>query len=411
VAPRVAITAVEARTALGDDLGGTWQQLCAGASAVGPVATFDASGFGAPFAAPIWREAETAEDDPALRILGPHGRLLEALCRTVHERAGAETCPREAMGLFLGLGMVDASVADLAPAALASRDDRGDLSLSAFFDGAYRAVHPLWPLSMLGNVAAGQVAIDLNLRGDNLVTSSDADATLRALLEASRSIREGHCQAALTGGVSGRISPAVLARLALQGRLGQGQPRPLSQDPQGVAAGEGGAIFLLESETAARARDLEPLAYLLGGATAFGRADEHPGPTPAALARAIRAALRAGSREASQVDVVFLHAEGSAGLDAAELEALAQTGLGACPLVASKGALGHLGAGSPAVDLALLLRTLEAGLIPPSVTTPPLLPGAGGIVRDAARAKKVRCGLVLAAGVCGGAGALLVEVA
>ena len=85
MAPRVAITAAQARTALADDLPGTWQKLCAGDSAVLPLRAFDGSGFGRPFAAQIWREAESSEDDPALRILGPHGRLLDALCRAVHE--------------------------------------------------------------------------------------------------------------------------------------------------------------------------------------------------------------------------------------------------------------------------------------------------------------------------------------
>ena len=35
-------------------------------------------------AAQIWREAYTPEDDPALRILGPHGRLLDGVALEAH---------------------------------------------------------------------------------------------------------------------------------------------------------------------------------------------------------------------------------------------------------------------------------------------------------------------------------------
>ena len=360
-----AITATAARTALGDDVPTTWQRMCAGASAVAPLDVFAAR------AARIWTEPEASEDDPALRILGPHGRLLDDVARAAHEEARLGELPRETVGLFIGVGMVDAPIADLAAAALASRDAGGSCSLPRFFAGAYRMIHPLWPLSMLGNVAAGQIAIDLDLRGDNLVTASDADAGLRALLEGARSVDAGTCRAAIAGGASGRLTPQHLARLALQGRL------------PGVAPGEGGAALALEDPARADARGSAVHGWLRGGATTFGGAHGAPGPRAATWVRAIQTALAEAGVEAAAIDVVFLHAEGLPAADAAEVAALTSCGLDRAPRHASKAAVGHLGAASAALDATLALEAL-----------------AGGAGRYA---------LVLAAGPHGGAGALVLE--
>lgn len=366
---RVAVTAAALRSALADDPHAAWQRLVAGESALAPIEGFDASGFGAPQAAQIWKEPDGPEDDPALRILGPHGRILDAVARAAHAAGCLDALPRERIGLFAGMGMVDAPVHDLAAAAVAARLPGAGLTLDAFFDGGYRAIHPLWPLSMLGNVAVGQVSIDLDIRGDNLVLASDADAGLRALLEGARSVARGDCSAALAAGVSGRVTPQALARLALQERLGP------------VELGEGGAGLTFDLPTPDR--DVSARAWLTGGGTAYGRSLEG-GPDFDAWRRAIGAALAEAGLEASAIDLVFCHAEGHGPADREERDALEAVGLDGARAIRSKEALGHLGAGAPAADLALAVAALG---------------------EDGARA------LILAGGPLGGAGALVVEAA
>ena len=364
---RIAVTAAALRSALGDDPREVWKRLEADETALAPIEGFDASGFGDPKAAQLWTEPEGIEDDPALRILGSHGRILDAAARSAHDQAGLADVARERVGLFVGMGMVDAPVHDLAAAALASRSGGAPMKLDAFFGGAYRDVHPLWPLSMLGNVAAGQVSIDLDIRGDNVVLSSDADASLRAMLEGARSLDRADCDAALVGGVSGRVSPQALARLALQERLGP------------VELGEGGAVLALARDAGAGA-----LAWITGGASAYGRSLEGPGPDHEAWDRAVRGALEAAGVTAGDVDLVFLHADGHSDSDRTEREALAAAGLDGVRHVRTKEGLGHTGAGAAALDLALATAALQDG---------------------AARV------LILASGPLGGAAALVVEAA
>ncbi len=313
---RVAITAAAVRTALGDDADRVWRAIAAGESAVGPVQGFDASGFGDVQAAQIWTEPETAEDDPALRILGPHGRLLDAVAMEAHAAAGLASFTREHVGLFVAMGMVDSPIDDLAAAALASREGGDAMSMKTFFAGAYRQIHPLWPLSMLNNVAAGQIAIDLDIRGDNVVLASDGDAGVRAILEGAYALEEGSARAVLAAGVSGRVSPAHLARLALDVRL----PGPACFE----TPGEGGAALVLEREDEARARGAPILGFLRGGSTAFG------GEAPE-----LRAARSAGEQVGRSPDVPI-------------------------GVQFSPPGIGYLGAGGPATMVAVTLAEWRA---------------------------------------------------
>ncbi len=114
----------------------------------------------------------------------PHGTLLELVARAAHGQANLGSVPREAIALMIGLGMVDSPTADLEAAVAASRDDAGAFDLARFFQGGFRAIHPHWPLRMLNNVVVGQLAADLDVRGDNLVLAAEADAGVRAFAEA-----------------------------------------------------------------------------------------------------------------------------------------------------------------------------------------------------------------------------------
>lgn len=404
---RVAIVAAAARTALGEDLDRTWKALAAGRSALAPLRGFDAAGYGDPWAAQIWSEPATPEEDPAMRILGRHGHLLERVVADVHERTGLESVPPDRVGLFVSIGVADSVVDDLAPAVVASRDEAGRLDLKRFFAGGYRHVHPLWPLAALNNVAAGQISIDLDLRGDSFVLSSQADGCVRALLEAMHAVRDGSTDAALAGGVAEPIGPASLARLKLRGALGDGAAAPLSADGAGTSPGEGAAAFLFQREVALGSS--WPLAFLRGGTTTWGRAQDRPGPTGDAFRRAIGGALEASGLEGRDVDAVFLHAEGRADQDAAEVEAVRDACGDGPRLVATKGAIGHAGSGAPALDLALALNALAAGVVPPTVTREPLLEAAAGRLGRVEGA--LRHVVVMAAGHEGGAGALVLEAA
>jgi 3-oxoacyl-(acyl-carrier-protein) synthase len=250
------VVGVDVLTAWGD-LRGTWNASKTFEPALAPPRGFDASGFEGLRAAQIAPRSDDGEDDPAERILGQHGRVLDVCARNAHARARGTEIPRDEVGLYVATGMIDSAVEDLAPAAIASRrSGEAGVDLARFFESGFRSIHPLWPLSMLNNVSVGQVATDLDVRGDNLVLGSEADAGVAAFVEAMAALEQGAIRLAIVGGVSERVCPASLARRRLAG---------VTAPP-----GEGCGVLVLEHPASALKRRVEPLAWLGAAATAFG---------------------------------------------------------------------------------------------------------------------------------------------
>jgi 3-oxoacyl-(acyl-carrier-protein) synthase len=330
---------------------------------------------------------------------------VDRLLKRVHATAGLEAATRNRVGMFVCMGMTESPLDDLAPAVVASRDVDGQFELGRYFAGAFRKLHPLWPLAVLQNVAIGQIAIDLDIRGDNVVLSSEGDAAVRSVTEAGYSLETAGADHVLVGGASHSVSAGHLARLRLRGDLGRGPAGPGSTGGDGCSPGEAAAVLLLEGPASTH----PPRAFLRGGATTFERAEDRAGPTEDAFRRAIEGALAVAGCDASDVDAVFLHAEGKAAQDAAEIRAVARLTGDRPRLVATKGALGHTGGAAPVVDVALAMRALETGVLPPTVVRGPVLGEYGGRLIAEPTEGPLRCILVLAAGSPGGAGALMLE--
>jgi hypothetical protein len=244
---RIAIVAAEASTALGEGLLATLEAMRRGLGAVRPLEDL---GDGCSGARLEGERPESAAAGPGGRVVTPHGAVLDRVGAAVHAAARGAALPPEAVGLYVATGMIDSAPADLLPAIAASRGGDGDFDAGRFLEDGFRSLHPLWPLAMLPNVVVGQMAADLDVRGDHLVTGPEADA-----------VRDGVVRGAVAAGVSETVGPGSLARARLRG----------------VAAtpiGEGGAALWLEREDEARARGLSPLGRLCGWATAFGSESE-----------------------------------------------------------------------------------------------------------------------------------------
>ena len=218
---RAAIVGAHVVTALGDGLAATLSALLEGRSGIAPVAGFDASGTPDAVAAQLVAAPETAAADGPTRVETPHGALLHRCARAAHGEGRGAELPRETVGAYVALGMVDSPPDAMDAAIAAAAGDDGAFALDRFFGGGFRSIHPLWPLAMLNNVAAGQLAADLDLRGDNLVVTSEADAGVRAFAEALGALSIGAVRAALVAGVADHVSAAALLRCAERGTPGE----------------------------------------------------------------------------------------------------------------------------------------------------------------------------------------------
>jgi len=134
----------------------------------------------------------------------------------------------------------------------------------------------------------------------------------------------------------------------------------------------GCGTIALELHSSAVKRGASCLAAVTGYGVSCDRADDFSGPTPWAIGVAIEEALGRAGVEPSDVDLIIAHGEGTVGGDRNEMEALHQvfsSSIDQMPVFSSKGAIGHLMAGAPLVDLILGISMVREGFVPRTLGT------------------------------------------
>jgi minimal PKS chain-length factor (CLF/KS beta) len=250
------------------------------------------------------------------------------------------------------------------------------------FEFGHRELHKLWSkgpeyvsayqsFAWFYAVNTGQISIKHGMRGPSGVLVTEQAGGLDAVAQARRRIRGG-LPVMVGGAVDGSPCPWGWVAQLTSGRISTSEDPtraylPFDVDAAGHVPGDGGALFVLESEDAARIRGVTSWhGEIAGYAATF---DPPPGMgRPPTLRRAIELALADAGIEAVDVDVVFADGAGLPELDRIEADALRMVfGPYGVPVTVPKTMTGRLSAGGAALDLATALLTLRHGEIPPTV--------------------------------------------
>jgi 3-oxoacyl-(acyl-carrier-protein) synthase len=381
----VVITGTGMISSLGHSPKEVWDALLSGKSGIAPIKDFDAGGFDCRVAAQV-----NGLDPSAIGIHPRDARIMDKhsfmLMKSSHDafkdaKLDEASISGEEIGFFAGMGMVDYNVEDLIPAILKSRATQGGIDYDRFFSEGYQEIYPLWPLSMLNNISFCQVAISLDIRGENSVFSPHADSGAQVVSEAVESLIEKKTKAVLAGGVSERVLPSSLARAHLSGTLnitdGDNETacRPFSADRKGTVMGEGCGVVALELRSSADKRGIPYTAVVTGRASTFGLESGSPAPSADAISSSMRTAMGKAGIKASDIDVIIANGDGTSHGDRNEIEAVNNVfsdSMDEISVYSSKGALGHMYAGAPAVDMILAVYMLEHGVIPPTLNSEPI---------------------------------------
>ncbi|MFJ4683026.1 beta-ketoacyl synthase N-terminal-like domain-containing protein [Streptomyces sp. NPDC088789] len=302
------------------------------------VHAFDASFFGV-------TDAEAHEMDPQHRL------LLEASWQAL-EHAGllSGTRAEQRVGVFVG---ISGSENALRPRPL--RDT-----------GPYTAT------GSAISVAAGRVAHTLGLRGPTLAVDTACSSSLLAVHLAVESLRRGECTAAVAGGVSAMMSPAVMVALSRMEALAEdGHCKVFDAAADGYARAEGcGMVALMRAGDAAAVR-APVLALIRGSAVNHdGRTSGLTVPNGRAQRELITQALKTARTAPHDVDYLEAHGTGTPLGDPIEVRAAADVLCAGRPagaplrIGAVKSNVGHLEAAAGVAGLIKTVLALRHGEIP-----------------------------------------------
>jgi 3-oxoacyl-[acyl-carrier-protein] synthase II len=261
-------------------------------------------------------------------------------------------------GLFVGVGP-NLDISGEFPEIRNGNIDRQDLSA-------------LWILKFLPNTAASAIAKLTGIHGENFTVTTACSASLQAIGEAFRKIKDGYLDMALAGGGDSRLSHGGILAYKKAHALytGNSDPekasRPFDCDRKGFVPGEGGAFFILEEMEYAERRGSKIFGEVCGfGSSLDGYAMTDPDPDGEGGEIAACKALCEAGISPRQIDVVSAHGTGTLLNDVMESNLISRMyGKDGPSVIAPKSWIGHASAACGALELALCLACMHDNYIP-----------------------------------------------
>ncbi|QID33469.1 beta-ketoacyl-ACP synthase II [Pampinifervens florentissimum] len=240
-----------------------------------------------------------------------------------------------------------------------------------------RRVSPFFIPYGISNMASGLVAIRFGFKGPNYCVVSACATGNHAIGDAMRLIQRGDIDVAIAGGCESAITPLGVAGFASMRALStrndepQKASRPFDRDRDGFVMGEGAGILVLEEYEHAKARGAKIYAELVGyGATDDAYHITAPCADGEGAYMCMKLALEDAGIRPEDVDYINAHGTSTPLNDKSETLAIKRLfGEHAYRLKISsnKSMIGHLLGAAGAVEAVATVKTIETGIIPPTI--------------------------------------------
>lgn len=240
-----------------------------------------------------------------------------------------------------------------------------------------RKVSPFCVPKLMGNAACGTISIFWGLTGPNMCVVTACASASNAIGEAYYNILSGRSDISVTGGSEAAVSPIGLASfcalksLSTRNDSPETASRPFDKDRDGFVLSEGAGVVILEELEHARRRGANIYCEFLGyAATGDGHHITAPLPDGKGAADAMRLALEVAEIEPGKVGYINAHGTSTELNDVAECLAI-RTVFGdhvnRLAVSSTKSCTGHLLGASGAVELIATAKTIQTGMIPPTI--------------------------------------------
>lgn len=298
---RVVITGMGTVNPLGKNVEEFWENIKANKIGLSYVDQFDASDF------PVKIVGAVKDFDPSAYIDKKESRRMDRFtqfalysAKQALENAGSDLKDLDPyrVGVIIGVGIGGLNMTEAEVTKFNEKPDK----VSVFFI----------PM-MIGNMAAGTVAMKTGFKGDNYCTTTACASATHAIGEAFRKIKDGYLDACICGG-----SEACISRFSLSGfnnmkALSQATEldkasTPFDANRQGFVLGEGAGMLVLEEYEHAKSRGANIIAEIAGyGASGDAFHMTSPSPEGDAAAHAMKMAYTEAGLAPEEVTYINAH--------------------------------------------------------------------------------------------------------
>ncbi len=241
-----------------------------------------------------------------------------------------------------------------------------------------RRVSPFFVPACLINLISGHVSIKYGFKGPNHSVVTACATGTHAIGDAARMIALDDADVMVAGGAEGAVCRIGLAGFSASRALSTGYndtpelaSRPWDEGRDGFVIGEGAGVVVLEEYEHAKARG----AKIYGEVIGYGLSgDAHHITLPAENGdggyRAMKAALKRAKLNPEDIDYINAHGTSTPagdGMEFAAVKRMFKNALDSVSMSSTKSAIGHLLGAAGAVEAIYAIKTIETGVISPTL--------------------------------------------
>lgn len=362
---RVVVTGIGIVSPIGSGVETFWDSIKAGKCGISHIESFDTTNFKVKCAGEIkdYDPTQTINKKEAKRMdRFTHFAITASKFAVEDAKLEIGDDNAERIGVYLGNGIGGLiTIEETAEKLMTKGADR----ISPFFI----------PMS-ISNLAAGNVSIELGIKGSCLTYNTACASSASAIGEALKDLRCGYHDIILAGGTEASISALGIGGFqAMTALCEETDPMrasiPFDKDRSGFVMAEGAAMLVLENLEHAKARGAKIYAELVGyGSTSDSHHITTPAPGGEGGARAMKMAIKNAGLEPTDIDYINAHGTSTPYNDIFETAAIKAT-FGdyayKIPVSSTKSMTGHLLGAAGGIESAVCSLAVLEDYVPATI--------------------------------------------
>ena len=362
---RVVITGLGAITSIGNNVEEFWKGIKEGKCGIDEITHFDTTNYKVKLAAEVkgYNPEEYFDRRNAKRLdTFSQFAIIAAKEAWNDSKLDKEKEDMERVGVILGSGIGGLETMEK--------------EMSNLHEKGPDRVSPMFIPMNIANMAAGNVAIELGIKGESIAMVTACASGTHCIGESFRMIKNGYQDIVISGGTEATITPIGIAGFTNIKALSQSNDKnrasiPFDKERSGFVMGEGAGIVILEELEHAKKRGAKIYAEVVGyGATSDAYHITSPAPEGEGGARAMKIAMQEANAKPEDITYINAHGTSTHLNDSCETMAI-KTVLGKASknvmVSSTKGHTGHLLGAAGGVEAVVCAKAVEEGFVPATI--------------------------------------------